>query len=73
MHMQQWEYWCETSPSRKREALSDDADAAMLRRLGDAGWELTSVVAIPETPSVTPYIPRTYRVWYYFKRPKTIT
>ena len=67
--MQQWEYAWEVSPPRPRETLSDAEDAAMLQRRGAEGWELVSVVATPWAEP-TLYIPRVFRLWYYFKRRK---
>ncbi len=66
---QAWEYRWEVSPPRRRPIISDAEDAAMLQSYGDQGWELVSVVAIPSTMGMG-YIPMTYNLWYYFKRPK---
>lgn len=54
--MQQWDYKVERWPS--------DVDLGeqewALMRLGDAGWELTSILSFPEAPYA----------FFFFKRPR---
>lgn len=63
-----WEYRWEVSPPRRSPEISDAVDLAMLQSYGDQGWELVSVVAVPIR--AVAFVPWSYNVWYYFKRPK---